>query len=165
MTNAWKDTKGLKMYIKNPGSKSVAFGLNFEEKSGERWSTKVDCPAYLYEDGGKNVKKANMEGARIAIPAGFEGWLEVPFTSFSCFIPMAVDGTLDLSNITTILMDTDNTTAKGGTLLFDDIQVYKKSVQEGGAVATGDADYMLAFVALATAAGALILTRKLRRKA
>lgn len=165
MTNAWKDTKGLKMYVKNPGSKSVAFGLNFEEKSGERWSTKVDCPAYLYEDGGKNVKKANMEGARIAIPAGFEGWLEVPFTSFSCFIPMAVDGTLDLSNITTILVDSDNTTAKGGTLLFDDIQLYKKSVQEGGAVATGDADYMLAFVALATAAGGLVLTRKLRRKA
>lgn len=111
------------------------------------------------------MKKANHGRRRIAIPAGFEGWLEVPFTSFSCFIPMAVDGTLDLSNITTILMDTDNTTAKGGTLLFDDIQVYKKSVQEGGAVATGDADYMLAFVALATAAGALILTRKLRRKA
>ena len=96
----------------------------------ERWVTKPGRAEIVYFDAvAKTYEKATFN-SRFRIPAGFKGWVEIPFTSFEVFIPMSDDGNMDLSNITEFALGADNASNLGATLYLDDIQLYKNSLTE-----------------------------------
>ncbi len=134
LNNDWTGTSGLRIWVENKEEEQpIDVDIYFVESSTavpERWVTKPGRAEIVYFDAvAKTYEKATFN-SRFRIPAGFKGWVEIPFTSFEVFIPMSDDGNMDLSNITEFALGADNASNLGATLYLDDIQLYKNSLTE-----------------------------------
>lgn len=194
MNTDWRDTNGIRFWVENKEKESpIDFDIFFTDSSNpeadERWVTKNKSDIIYFDTKTGTYEKASFN-YRLRIPAGFAGWIEVPFTSFEVFIPISDDAVMDLSKITQFAIGADNASVKGTTLYLDDIQLYKTSLTESWKAPseepntsgsssssqsnnsdtpdtpktpdTGD-DTFLFLVPLAIAAGTMIIIKKAKR--
>ncbi len=128
--------KGITMYLKNLSKREIGITLQFDElathdkgKSYERWAI-VSYPSIYYA---YDVKKdANYtfyaKSDQIQIPVGFEGYVRIPFSSYS--VPSWCHGTgyegtddvLNLDNFTGNFYLTSDTTR------YEDLEFFIKNV-------------------------------------
>ncbi len=108
----WSGTDFLKFWISNPNTSDAAFDLFIEDTS--RHATVATAPAYLISDDGGTVSAGEFgPNARLPIPAGFSGYVMVPYTSFG------TSESLDLSAITALAFCCDAVENLGKTFYFD----------------------------------------------
>lgn len=87
---------GLKMWVKNTSEQNTNIFFKFEATSegGGHRPLKAGSPYYLISEDGLNgfncITNEDTEAARIILPAGFTGWLYVPFSSAYTVTPAEI---------------------------------------------------------------------------
>lgn len=97
----WSGAQMIELWMRNDGYKNQFWGMNIYEKSGEAWSLDATRDAYIETPAG-DFAAVKCVANGINVPAGFEGRVRIPISTFS--VPAWYAGTekdevLDLENI------------------------------------------------------------------
>lgn len=126
----WTGGTGLAVYAVNPSKNStLPVRIMFQESTGEMWLPKTGATAILqYSNGKKETVKINYD--IIDLPAGFEGRIIIPFTSFkaSTITGISGNGKLELSNISSLYYEFDTVNFKGKSLLLGDATLLRSKI-------------------------------------
>lgn len=119
----WSGAKGIQMYVCNTEKVTVPFRFHFEEATGtnERWITSSGKNVVLCRTDGKKII-TTIQYDSINIPAGFKGYVQIPFDSFDV-ISWHKTGNkkLELGSIGLVFFEFDCALFPGKSLTFDNI--------------------------------------------
>ncbi len=164
----WSGYAGIKMYVKNPSDKEMAFRFQIEEGTGtmERFAVASNKIVVLTDRNGTVRRTATLYDS-IILPARFEGLLEIPFNAFkTVWWDENGDGKLDLSSMGSLYFEFDCAAFAGQSLVIDTIALFQSLGESGNEPApTGvTAYYTLPAILLLLSGGTLIAVRNKKKK-
>ncbi len=157
-TGDWNSYKGIKMFIRNPSGKSMAFRFQIEENAGtkERFSVVSNKIVTLINQEGIVQNTATLYDS-IIIPANFSGQVEIPFAAFkTVWWDTNGNGQLELASMGNLYFEFDNNVYAGQKMIVDNIALFKNSGEVNGIdnVQTGDSEpHALIVILLLSCAG------------
>ena len=122
--NDWRNGIGMRLWINNTSKYPLSFTLNFKEKYNEFWAVSRQGRFYLESSDG-DFSQQEIQYGNLAIPAYFQGYLYIPFDSFSVpsWNTAKGDGVMDLSAIDSFSFGVNVTINELQRFYVDDIQV------------------------------------------
>ena len=119
----WSNSKGVQMYVCNTEAVTVPFRFHFEEAKGtnERWITATGKNVLLCSNSGKKTI-STIKYNSIDIPAGFKGYVQIPFDSFDVISWHTTgDKILQLDSVGLVFFEFDCALFSGKSLTFDNL--------------------------------------------
>ena len=164
----WSGYAGIKMYVKNPSDKEMAFRFQIEEGKGtmERFAVASNKIVVLTDRNGIVRRTATMYDS-IILPARFEGMLEIPFNAFkTVWWDEKGDGELDLSSMGSLYFEFDCANFAGQSLVIDTIALFRSlgEVDDLPPVDTGVTVYYVLPAILVFLSGGLLFAVRNKRK-
>lgn len=133
----WQGAKGFSLFVKNLETREVSFNVQVvllsEQDDGEGGVTKVGT-SYRYSDQlglvyfydtVRGIEYASQTSTvRIVIPAGFEGYLRIPFDSYALYSASG-DTEMDLSKeVSVVYLRSELAYNSNARIVLDDLGVY-----------------------------------------
>ena len=124
----WSGAVGLQMYVKNPSETDVMaysprFFCNNTSAQTDFWVMGNGKPYSLVS--GTDVTTETSAYSFVFLPAGFEGYIRMPFTSFSGAWYGTQPANINLANAGLIYATFDTNTYTGMSVIFDDVSLIK----------------------------------------
>ncbi len=136
---------GISVYLKNNSRREIGVNIQFDENGGstpERWIVKkYPAPYYAYDVVKDAFYSLTAKSDQIQIPVGFEGYVRIPFTSYSvadwCHgsnFP-GTDDILDLTKISgNFFLTSDNSRYEGLEFFIKELGIYFNKTVNGSII-------------------------------
>lgn len=180
----WSGTGGLAFWVENVNEVGLDFDFFFENTDGiRRLSKEANGTCYFLPDGADKATQGTFN-YRILIPAGYRGYVYIPFESFQYAlwsVPDDWDGEFDMTSIKTLGFGIDATNFVGKIMYFDDIKLFTAlpeveeqptedsssdtSSEEPPAETADSISTVIAFMAFTALAGLAVIPLKKRNRA
>ena len=117
---------GFSLWVSHSGVNDLALSINLMESTGEAFTAQGDGAVVIQAAGGGTQLLAATAYGVFTLPAGFSGWVRLPFERLG--VPVwytgAGDGVLDRDGIGSFGLGFDVIAAAGSDLVIDELATY-----------------------------------------
>lgn len=120
----WGNAQAIRFWIDNAGQDALRMNLNIKEQYSEYWAVGEQGPYFLQNQAG-DLTQLDVRHNNIDIPAGYQGYVIVPFVSFSvpAWNTAIGDAVLDLGQIESFAIGMVLPAKVPHTFTIDDLEV------------------------------------------